>query len=121
MLGRRQQVLANNLANASTRGFKGETAFARLIGDAMATTDTALDLTQGNLTETHNALDLAIQHRRLMLAAARGGMGGVTGGIGPGGEGFCGGGGRGFNGFHVGRRTGGGGKPWGVFDAEEAR
>jgi flagellar basal body rod protein FlgG len=61
MLERRQQVLSNNLANASTRGFKGETAFARMIGDAMATTDTGLDLTQGTLTETHNSLDLAIQ------------------------------------------------------------
>ncbi|MBL0173481.1 MAG: flagellar hook basal-body protein [Gemmatimonadaceae bacterium] len=61
MLERRQQVLSNNLANASTRGFKAETAFARMMGDAMATTDTALDLTPGTLNETHNALDLAIE------------------------------------------------------------
>jgi flagellar basal-body rod protein FlgF len=60
MLERRQQVLTNNLANASTRGFKAETAFARMMGDALATTDTSLNLTQGTLTETHNALDLAI-------------------------------------------------------------
>ena len=73
MLERRQQVLANNLANASTRGFKGETAFARLIGDAMATTDTALDLTQGNLTETHNALDLAIQGDGFFVTQTPGG------------------------------------------------
>jgi flagellar basal-body rod protein FlgF len=61
MLERRQQVLSNNLANASTRGFKAETAFSRIMGDALASTDTALDLTQGTLTETHNPLDLAIQ------------------------------------------------------------
>ena len=61
MLERRQAVLSNNLANAATRGFKAETAFTRILGDAMATTDTALDLTAGTLTETHNKLDLAIE------------------------------------------------------------
>ena len=61
MLERRQQVLANNLSNASTRGFKAETAFSRIMGDAIASTDTALDLSAGNLTETHNPLDLAIE------------------------------------------------------------
>lgn len=61
MLERRQQVLANNLANASTRGFKAETVFARMMGDALATTDTAVDLTPGTLTETHNTLDLAVE------------------------------------------------------------
>jgi len=61
MLERRQQVLANNLANANTRGFKAETAFARMIGDAMAATDTSADLTQGTLTETHNPLDVSIE------------------------------------------------------------
>ena len=61
MLERRQQVLANNLANAATRGFKAETAFSRIMGDALASTDTALDLSPGTLTETHNTLDLAIE------------------------------------------------------------
>lgn len=61
MIERRQQVLANNLANASTRGFKAEAAFSRIMGDALASTDTALDLTPGTLTETHNPLDLAIE------------------------------------------------------------
>lgn len=60
MLERKQQVLANNLANASTRGFKAETAFARLMDNQLAKTDTALDLTAGSLTETHNSLDLAV-------------------------------------------------------------
>lgn len=61
MLERRQQVLANNLANASTRGFKAESVFSRMMGDAIATTDTALDLTAGTLTETRNPLDLAME------------------------------------------------------------
>lgn len=61
MLERRQQVLANNLANASTRGFKAESVFSRMMGDAIATTDTALDLTAGTLTETRNPLDLAVE------------------------------------------------------------
>lgn len=60
MLERKQQVLANNLANASTRGFKAENAFARLMDDALAATDTAIDMRQGNLTETRNPLDLAL-------------------------------------------------------------
>ena len=67
MLERKQQVLANNLANASTRGFKAETAFARLMDNQLAKTDTALDLTAGSLTETHNTLDLV--GRRLAPAA----------------------------------------------------
>jgi len=61
MLERRQQVLANNLANASTKGFKAETVFARMMGDALATTDTTVDLSAGTLTETHNTLDLAVE------------------------------------------------------------
>lgn len=61
MLERKQQVLTNNLANASTRGFKGETTFARIIGNALATTDTALDVAPGSLTETRNSLDLAVE------------------------------------------------------------
>ncbi len=73
MLERRQQVLSNNLANASTRGFKAETAFARIIGDAMATTDTALDLSPGTLTETHNTLDLAIEGDGFFVTSTPGG------------------------------------------------
>lgn len=61
MLERRQQVLANNLANASTRGFKAETAFSRMMGNSLAVTDTALDTTNGTLTETRNPLDLAVE------------------------------------------------------------
>lgn len=61
MLERKQQILSNNLANATTRGFKAETAFARLMDNQLATADAALDLTAGPLTQTHNTLDVAIE------------------------------------------------------------
>lgn len=61
MLERRQEVLANNLANVSTRGFKAETPFARLLDGALAITDTALDQSQGLLSPTRNPLDLAVR------------------------------------------------------------
>ena len=61
MLERRQQVLANNLANASTYGFKAETTFARLMDNQLAKAGAALDLSPGNLTETGNPLDLAME------------------------------------------------------------
>ena len=71
MMERRQQVLANNLANATTRGFKAETAFARMMGDAIAVTDTAIDLKQGSLTETHNPLDIAIDGNGFFVTKTR--------------------------------------------------
>lgn len=80
MLERRQQVLANNLANASTRGFKAETPFSRAMGTALAATDTALDLTQGTLTETHNPLDLALDGDGFFVVRTPGGERLVRGG-----------------------------------------
>lgn len=61
MLERRQQVLANNLANVSTSGFKREQVFARLIDDAVAATETRVDLSPGTMSPTGNPLDLAIE------------------------------------------------------------
>ncbi len=61
MLEKRQQVLANNLANVSTRGFRGETPFARMMDNALATTDTVLNTRAGTLTQTSNPLDIAIK------------------------------------------------------------
>ena len=72
-LERRQEVLTNNLANASTRGFKGESVFSRMMGDALSTTGTTLDLTQGTLTETHNALDLAIEGNGFFVTQTKAG------------------------------------------------
>ena len=57
---RRQEVVANNLANTSTDGFKAERAFASLAGDALPTVATRTDLRAGDLRPTGNALDLAL-------------------------------------------------------------
>jgi flagellar basal-body rod protein FlgF len=56
---RRQEVVANNLANANTEGFKAERIFARLIGESHPAADTATDLRRGTFKETSNPLDLA--------------------------------------------------------------
>jgi flagellar basal-body rod protein FlgF len=60
-LERRQEVVSNNLANASTDGFKAERVFARLFNDALPVPDTATDLRGGALKETGGPLDLSIQ------------------------------------------------------------
>ena len=73
MLERRQAVLANNLANASTRGFKAEVAFARLMDNALAATDTAVNLEAGSFTQTHNPLDLAIEGDGFFVVRTPGG------------------------------------------------
>ena len=80
MLERRQQVLANNLANANTRGFKADTVFARMVGDAVAAADSAVDMRQGSLTETHNGLDVAVQGDGFMVVKTPAGERLVRGG-----------------------------------------
>ena len=56
---RRQEIVANNLANANTEGFKAERIFARLVGESHPAPDTATDLRRGAFRETNNPLDLA--------------------------------------------------------------
>ena len=56
---RRQEIVANNLANATTDGFKAERVFARLIEDSHPAPDTATDLRRGAFEETGGALDVA--------------------------------------------------------------
>lgn len=61
---RRQEVVANNLANASTDGFKAERVFAQLLEGTGATApvaNAATDLRAGTLRETGSAFDLAIE------------------------------------------------------------
>jgi flagellar basal body rod protein FlgG len=57
---RRQEVVANNLANVNTDGFKGERAFARLLDGNFPVIDTATDLHTGSINATGNPLDVAI-------------------------------------------------------------
>lgn len=80
MLERRQQVLANNLANVNTSGFKREQVFARLVDDAVAVTDTRVDLTPGTLTESNNPLDLAMEGDGFLVVSTANGERHVRGG-----------------------------------------
>lgn len=58
---RRQEIVANNLANVDTHGFKGERVFARMLGDGMGpVADTRIDLRNGALQQTGSPLDIAI-------------------------------------------------------------
>ena len=58
---RRQEIASNNLANASTDGFKAERVFARLIGSAIPVPQASTDLREGSFTSTSNPLDLALR------------------------------------------------------------
>jgi flagellar basal body rod protein FlgG len=58
---RRQQAIANNLANVDTVGFKKERVFGRIVDDAVAAADAITDRSQGDVSITGNALDLALQ------------------------------------------------------------
>lgn len=57
---RRQEIAANNLANVSTDGFKGELGFAQLSGD-VPVPNAATDWREGTLAPTGNPLDVALR------------------------------------------------------------
>ena len=58
---RKQEIVANNLANVSTDGFKAQRVFARLLdGIRPGRAKRAPIYTTGNLRQTGNALDVAI-------------------------------------------------------------
>lgn len=80
MLERRQAVLANNLANVNTSGFKGEQVFARLVDSALAVTETRVDLTAGTLAESSNPLDIALEGDGFFVIATPNGERHVRGG-----------------------------------------
>lgn len=58
---RRQQVMANNLANVSTPGFKGERIFARLLEDGGPVAVARDDFRGGPVSETGRPLDVALE------------------------------------------------------------
>jgi flagellar basal body rod protein FlgG len=71
---RKQEVLANNLANVNTDGFKGERTFAHLLGDGRTPViDTMTDLSTGPMTATGAALDLAIEGDGFFVVQTAGG------------------------------------------------
>jgi len=71
----RLEVIANNLANVSTTGFKRERLFVQMLKDSSAPqadptgeldgvkVTEGIDLTQGSLQQTTNPLDVALQGR----------------------------------------------------------
>lgn len=59
-LERRQEVVANNLANASTDGFRAERTFGRLLEGAIPVVDTMTDMRPGTLRPTGAPLDVAL-------------------------------------------------------------
>lgn len=56
----RQAAVANNLANASTTGFKSERVFARLLDDATMQVGSATDFSDGQTAPTGRPLDVAL-------------------------------------------------------------
>ena len=67
---RRQEIVANNLANVDTDGFKGEQSFAQLLeGVAGPVAGAATDLRAGTITQTGQAFDLAIQGNGFFVVA----------------------------------------------------
>jgi flagellar basal-body rod protein FlgF len=57
---RKQEVVANNLANATTSGFKAERVFARLLNGAMPVAHSSTDRSVGNISQTGQPFDLAM-------------------------------------------------------------
>lgn len=64
---RKQEVLAHNLANASTNGFKAERIFGRAVGNANPVADRALDLREGAVRPTGEPLDIALQGQDFLV------------------------------------------------------
>lgn len=58
---RRQEIASNNLANATTNGFKAERAFAQLLGTNTPVIQAETDWTEGALTSTGNPLDVSLR------------------------------------------------------------
>ena len=77
----RQEVVANNLANASTPGFKGDRVFARLLAEGGGVeAQSRTDFRPGALTETDRPLDLALDGEGFMVVQTQGGERLIRGG-----------------------------------------
>lgn len=57
---RKQEIVANNLANVSTDGYKAQRVFARVLDGINPFAETSSDLSTGSLKQTGNALDVAL-------------------------------------------------------------
>jgi flagellar basal-body rod protein FlgG len=80
----RMEILANNLANINTTGFKRDRAFAEALDDASAAREAAgtdnqqtqqyIDFTEGSLNQTGNPLDIALQGRGFLVVETPNGV-----------------------------------------------
>ncbi len=71
---RRQEVTANNLANANSDAFKADRLFARaLAGEAFPVAVQQTDLQQGTFRETGRPLDLALSGNGFLMIATEAG------------------------------------------------
>lgn len=70
---RKQDVVANNLANVSTDGFKAQHVFGKLIDGMSPLAQATSDLSTGNLHDTGNPNDLAIRGDGFLLVKAENG------------------------------------------------
>ncbi len=79
---RRMEVVANNLANVSTDGFKAERTFAHLLDAVQGAPaiHSRADFSQGDLRETGNPLDLALRGEGFSVVATPRGERWVRGG-----------------------------------------
>src|SRR5919206_3830734 len=66
---RRQEIVANNLANVDTSGFKAERVFARAVGDGLPAPETATDLRGGTLTQTGAPLDVVLDQNQFLVVS----------------------------------------------------
>lgn len=57
---RRQEAVANNLANVETTGFRGQRVFARLMEGELTVADSRTDMRAGALKQTGSPLDFAL-------------------------------------------------------------
>lgn len=57
---RKQEIVANNLANVSTDGYKSQRIFANLLDGIRPVGVTSSDLSEGTLRQTGNAMDVAV-------------------------------------------------------------
>lgn len=77
----RQQVVTNNLANASTPGFKAERVFAKLLaGQTAPVATTGTDFSEGAIEATGRPLDVAMGGDGFMLVQTDAGERYVRGG-----------------------------------------
>lgn len=56
----KQEIVANNLANVSTNGFKAQRVFAQLLNGVEPVANATSDLSTGNLQQTGNSMDVAV-------------------------------------------------------------